>query len=55
MRKAFFYPVFPALKDYAWGSQDPEGAIGDLLRKNTLIEKRGSRLKTRKAIPQTQY
>ncbi|MBU44661.1 MAG: mannose-6-phosphate isomerase, class I [Spirochaetaceae bacterium] len=35
MRKAFFYPVFPALKDYAWGSQDPEGAIGDLLRKNT--------------------
>ncbi|MCB1137831.1 MAG: mannose-6-phosphate isomerase, class I [Leptospiraceae bacterium] len=30
-----FYPVFPALKDYAWGSQDPEGAIADLLRKNT--------------------
>ncbi|HBS04680.1 MAG TPA: mannose-6-phosphate isomerase, class I [Leptospiraceae bacterium] len=30
-----FYPIFPALKDYAWGSQDPEGAIADLLRKNT--------------------
>ncbi|MCB1170689.1 MAG: mannose-6-phosphate isomerase, class I [Leptospiraceae bacterium] len=30
-----FYPVFPALKDYAWGSVDPEGAIADLLRKNT--------------------
>lgn len=30
-----YYPIFPALKDYAWGSQDPEGAIADLLRKNT--------------------
>ncbi|MCB1167438.1 MAG: mannose-6-phosphate isomerase, class I [Leptospiraceae bacterium] len=30
-----FYPVFPALKDYSWGSNDPDGAIGDILRKNT--------------------
>ncbi|MEQ8350629.1 MAG: mannose-6-phosphate isomerase, class I [Leptospiraceae bacterium] len=30
-----FYSIFPALKDYAWGSVDPEGAIADLLRKNT--------------------